>query len=153
MRALIAGLASITVMVMPVPMQAQDEAALARTFDEYVHEYNDGDARAVAAFYDTDAVRNFGDDIVIGREQIQRRIAENFAGRPKDTTLTLLRDRVRFLTPDVAVVHGTFEFAVGVAPPIKGHFQRTMIKREGMWLIAALQTFSYRQPPADEPSA
>ena len=144
MRALIAGLASITVMVMPVPMQAQDEAALARTFDEYVHEYNDGDARAVAAFYDTDAVRNFGDD---------RRIAENFAGRPKDTTLTLLRDRVRFLTPDVAVVHGTFEFAVGVAPPIKGHFQRTMIKREGMWLIAALQTFSYRQPPADEPSA
>ena len=110
------------------------------------------DARALSAFYTEDAVRNFGGEIAIGRGEIQRRMEEIFSGRPKGTKLTLIRDGVRFVTPDVAVVHGNFEVAPGVAPPIKGHFLRTMVKRDGRWLIVAIQTFSYRTPPATEPS-
>ena len=152
MRALMTTGAWIVVGLVSVAAQMSDEALLARTFDQYVAAYNKADAKAVSEFYAEDAVRNFGDDMIIGRAEISRRIEETFSGRPDDTTLALTRDGIKFVAPDVAVVHGTFEVVIGIAPPIRGHFMRTMSKQDGRWLIVGMHTYSYRTPPANEPS-
>jgi uncharacterized protein (TIGR02246 family) len=91
-----------------------DENALRELHREFVAAYNNGDARAVAAFYAPDAdFVGFGGDAYHGRAEIEKRTA-NFFAQSKRAKLTSPFGSLRFITPDVAIADRTEELTPAV---------------------------------------
>src|SRR5207253_5348076 len=80
-----------------------------------------------------------------GVQEIVQRQAELFQNRLKTAVRTLTGVEVRFSTPDVALVHATWDVTgwsrpTGEAVPVlKEITTMTMVKTNGKWLITAFQ--------------
>jgi uncharacterized protein (TIGR02246 family) len=78
-------------------------------------------------------------------QEIVQRQGELFQGRLKTAVRTLTGVEVRFSTPDVALVHATWNVTgsshpTGEAVPVlKEITTMTMIKTDGKWLITSFQ--------------
>ena len=78
-------------------------------------------------------------------EEIVQRHAELFQNRLKTAVRTITGAAVRFSTPDVAVVHATWDVTgssrpTGDAVPVlKEISTMVMVKTDGKWLITAFQ--------------
>ena len=80
-----------------------------------------------------------------GVQEIVQRQAELFQNRLKTAVRTLTGAEVRFSTPDVALVHATWDVTgsshpTGEAVPVlKEITTMVMVKTNGKWLITAFQ--------------
>jgi uncharacterized protein (TIGR02246 family) len=81
-----------------------------------------------------------------GVQEIVQRQGELFQKRLKSAVRTLTGVEVRFSTPDVAVVHATWDVTGwsrptgGAVPVLKEITTITMVKTNGKWLITAFQS-------------
>jgi len=85
------------------------EDAIAQTISDYASAWNNADAKAIAELFTTDA-----DDAVIGsvargRAQIEQRYTQMFNETARGTQLVVATSALRFLTPAVAVIDGSFQ--------------------------------------------
>ena len=127
-------------------MATRDEAAVGAVVDTFVQAWNRHDMHAFAALFADDA--EFVNAIGLhwhGRAQIEVAQANNHATIFKESHLDNVRVRQRFLTPDVAVVHATWDL-VGqrrrdgqAVAPRAGVITMVLTKDGEAWPIAVFQ--------------
>jgi uncharacterized protein (TIGR02246 family) len=123
-----------------------DESAVRNALAEYTVSWNRHDMAAVGRLFteNCDYV-NIAGVHWKGAQEIVQRHAEQFQNRLKTAVRTLIGAEVRFSTPDVAVVHATWEVTgsslpTGEAVPVlKEITTMMMVKTDGKWLITAFQ--------------
>lgn len=123
--------------------QNDDEAALRRIVQQLQDGWNAHDGKAFAAPFAADADYVIVNGMKIkGRETIERGHTGIFTSIYKDSHNVGTIKNIRFLRPDVAVVHveWNLEYRVGDQPQ-KGHAMNTLVltKESGKWVIAAFQ--------------
>ncbi len=102
-----------------------------------------GDAKALAGLYAENAVRVTQGGKVIGRSAIEKEFAAMLAAPLKGAKINILVGTTQHVSPDVAVNEGTYE-VTGVlapdgkaAPPLRGSYLNTVVKKGGAWVIAS----------------
>lgn len=127
--------------------QRTDESAIRDLLDRQAEAWTHGDAEAFAAVFtlDADYVTWLGSHFK-GRAAIAASHVPLFEKYLKGTRLDGEITRFRFLTPDVAVVHGK-------GAVLKGKQRRTRrntkvqttvaVRQDGQWLLAAFQNTKY----------
>jgi len=123
-----------------------DESAVRNVLAEYAVAWNRHNVAAFGRLFaeDCDYVNIAGVHWKGVREIVQRQ-GELFQGRLKSGIRTLTGAEVRFSTPDVAVVHATWDVTGGsrptgeAVPVLKEITTMTMVKTDGKWLITAFQ--------------
>jgi uncharacterized protein (TIGR02246 family) len=127
----------------PVSAQAKDPL-MDKLAADWTAAFDRGDARALAGFYTESAVRVTQDGgTVVGRAAIEKEFAANFAGPFKGAKIKITVGATTSVGPGVAVNEGTYE-VTGVmapdgkpAPPIKGSYLNTIVKKSGAWVLAS----------------
>ena len=123
-----------------------DEAAIRAHFKGFAEAFAKGDATAVADGYtdDADIVRP-NQPVVVGRAAIQAFYEQMFAGPLKGVAKATHVDRVRLVTPAVAVVDSSYTLDRD-EPPLhaRGVSVSVLEKRGGRWLT--ILSRSYRLP-------
>jgi len=126
--------------------RAADDAAVRAHFTAFTEAFASGDARGVAAGYaeGADIVRP-NQPPVVGRAAIEAFYSQMFDGPLKGVAKSDAVDRVRFVTPTVAVVDSSYTLDRD-EPPLhaRGVSLTVLEKREGRWL--AVLSRSYRLP-------
>ena len=124
----------------------EDDMSIKAAVTGFVESWNHHDMQAFANLFAENA--DFVN--VIGlwwrdRAEIQKRHEAIHASRMKNSHLTASETTVRFLRPDVAIVHVRWELTGesspdgSTAPPRKGLMTQVIAKTDGKWLIAACQ--------------
>jgi len=124
-----------------------DEKALRELHREFVAAYNNGDARALAAFYAPDAdFVGFRGDAYQGRAKIEESMA-NFLARNKGLKLKSPFGSLRFITGDVAIADRLEELTpTRGGEPDKVETTVVYVKRDGKWLQASVRLMVPLQP-------
>jgi uncharacterized protein (TIGR02246 family) len=123
-----------------------DESAVRNVLAEYAVAWNRHDMAAFGRLFteNCDYV-NIAGVHWKGVQEIVQRQAELFQNRLKTAVRTLTGVEVRFSTPDVALVHATWDVTgrsrpTGeTVPALKEITTMTMVKTNGKWLITAFQ--------------
>ena len=123
-----------------------NERAVRDVLAEYTVSWNRHDTSAVGRLFteNCDYVNTAGVHWK-GVQEIAQQQAELFQNRLKTATRTLTGVEVRFSTPDVALVHATWDVTgsshpTGEAVPVlKEITTMTMVKTDGKWLITDFQ--------------
>jgi uncharacterized protein (TIGR02246 family) len=123
-----------------------DESVVRNVLAEYTVSWNRHDTAAVGHFFteNCDYV-NVASVHLKGVQEIVQRQAELFQNRLKTAVRRLTGAEVRFSTPDVALVHATWDVtgssrpAREAVPVLKEITTMTMVKTDGKWLITAFQ--------------
>jgi len=120
---------------------ASDDLDIRRQIEGWEIAWNNGDARAIADFYDEDADRTYAHGITrTGKSQIHDLYQEAFSAElPEDVEqkLSLQILSVRLLTSDVAVVDYAYHTTgIPIAPylAVDGRSTVVMVKRDSKWL-------------------
>jgi uncharacterized protein (TIGR02246 family) len=123
---------------------AGSDAEMQKLADQFVAAWNKGDAKTLASMFAAEGIRIAADgQRSVGRNEIQKGLEQSFAGPAKNSKLTVRQGQTSQITPDVRVVEGTYEVALGEpsAPPdrpgLKGRFLNTVVRQDGRWLLAA----------------
>jgi uncharacterized protein (TIGR02246 family) len=139
----------------PGAAQAQDprsdEEAIRRVVAEMTDGFNHHDAAAATRMYtpDADFVSVRGERAK-GRAEAERSLARIFATRAREATLRTEGVEVRFIRPDVAIVHVTNELSGLVTPngqrlpPHREASIRVFVKDDGRWQVAAFHNTMVR---------
>ncbi len=142
---LFSGLA-VTVCVPPSSAQEKsDEAAIQDLQTRQADAWNQHDAKAYASLFTDD-----GDVVnIVGwwwrdRAEIERKLTAAFTFVFLQSTLTISKTDVRFLTPQIAVAHVQWTMAgaktpPGVPEPKQGIEIQVLEKKHGKWLIKSFQ--------------
>jgi uncharacterized protein (TIGR02246 family) len=116
--------------------QSANEALIRKAAASYVEAFNKHDAQAVADHWSPDAVylnRTSGEEVV-GREAIAKQFAEQFKALP-EAKLDIAVESIQFVSPNVAVEHGTVKFLAPNAKPEEIEYSAVNVKRDGKWLL------------------
>jgi uncharacterized protein (TIGR02246 family) len=116
--------------------QAADEAAIRQAVATYVEAFNKHDAQAVGDQWSPDAVylnRSTGEEVV-GRVAIVNQFAEQFKEQPT-VKLEVTVTSIQFVSPNVAIEHGTAKILVPNAEPEEIEYSAVDVKRDGKWLL------------------
>jgi uncharacterized protein (TIGR02246 family) len=116
--------------------QAADEAAIRKAVEAYVAAFNQGDAKALAAMWSSEAVYTnpLSGEQVVGREAIEKQFAAIFA-EAKGIKLEAKTDSLQFVSPNVAVEQGTAKVIRPDQAPEESEYTAVYVKREGQWLL------------------
>lgn len=124
--------------------QSHDEGAIRNLEEGLQQAWNHHDAKTFASFFTEDAdCMNVVGWWWRGRAQIESKVAEAHLFMFRDSTLTNDEIHVRFLTPEIAVVHVRWSMVGNRNPdgtpgqPRKGIQTHILQKERGKWLIAA----------------
>jgi uncharacterized protein (TIGR02246 family) len=123
-----------------------DESVVRNVLAEYTVSWNHHDTAAVGRLFteNCDYVNIAGVHLKGVQEMVQRH-AELFQNRLKTAVRTLTGAEVRFTTPDVALVHASWDVTGSsrpteeAVPVLKEITTITMVKTDGKWLITAFQ--------------
>jgi uncharacterized protein (TIGR02246 family) len=116
-------------------------AGLQKAAADFVVAYNNQDAAALAKLFteDGEITDLTAADLTTGREQIQARYEEIFAGKPLQIAIEV--DSVRLVTPRLAVEDGTYHLTPAndeTAPPKSTAYTAVLAKSDaGDWQIAS----------------
>lgn len=126
----------VTAGAMETDRQADDEAAIRQAVKSYVAAFNEGDAEALAAMWSLDAVYEnpFSGDQVVGREAIEQQFVGIFAEQ-EGVKLQATTDAIQFVSPGVAVEHGTATVIHADQEPAESAYTAIYVKRDGQWLL------------------
>jgi uncharacterized protein (TIGR02246 family) len=131
-------------LLLPVMLAAQivradamsDEAAIRKNDEAYVQAFNKQDGKALAQLWSPEAVylnRATGEEVT-GRAAISEQFASLFKSQP-ELKLELAAESIQFVSPNVAVEHGTAKFTAPKMEPDEVPYQAVFVKREGQWLL------------------
>jgi uncharacterized protein (TIGR02246 family) len=131
------------------------DPALDKLAADWAAAFAKGDAKTLAGFYTENAIRVTPEGgAVIGRDAILKEFTASFAGPWKGATIKITTGPLSTVAPDVAVGEGTFE-VTGVkgpdgqpAPPVKGRYLNTVVKKGGAWVLASNAAIA---PPCSAP--
>lgn len=126
-----------------------DEAAIRQAAATYVEAFNKHDAAAVAEQWSPDAVylnRSTGEEVV-GRPAIAEQFATLFKDQP-EAKLEVTVTSVQFVSPNVAIEHGTAKLTTPNAPPEETEYSAVDVKRDGKWLLDRVTDKSNEPPPS-----
>lgn len=140
-----------------------DEAAIRRKVEAFSAEWGRHDAKAMAAHYGADAefVNPLG-QVASSRAEVENMFAADHGpkGLFRSSTLKQTIHRVRFLKPDVAIAHGTWETSGALTPEgtqmnpsPRGHLALVFVKQGGEWKVVmgqAMQPVPTGPPPASD---
>ena len=115
---------------------SEAEAAVRLAVDAYVQAFNARDAKTLAELWSPQAVyvsRSSGDQIV-GREALIEEFSATFKGDDLPT-LAVTTESVQFVSPNVAVEHGTAVVSRGDADPSETRYSAVYINHGGSWLL------------------
>jgi uncharacterized protein (TIGR02246 family) len=113
-----------------------DEAAIRKADAAYVQAFNKHDAKALADAWSPEAVylnRVTGGEVV-GRSAIAEQFTALFKARP-EVKLDLNIESIQFISPNVAVEHGTAKTLAPKTAPEEIGYSAVFVKREGQWLL------------------
>jgi uncharacterized protein (TIGR02246 family) len=116
--------------------QSSDEAAIRKAAASYVEAFNRQDAQALADLWSPDAVninRSTGRQAV-GRAAIAEQFTAQFKEQP-GAKLEVNVASIQFLSPNVAVEHGTAKLLLPNAEPEEIEYSAVDVKRDGRWLL------------------
>jgi uncharacterized protein (TIGR02246 family) len=125
-----------------------DEAAIRKAAESYVEAFNKHDAEAVANHWSPDAVylnRSTGAEVV-GRPAIVEQFSTLFADQP-EVKLEVKVASVQFVSPNVAIEHGTAKITTPNAPPEEVEYSAVDVRRDGKWLLDRVTDKSNEPPP------
>jgi uncharacterized protein (TIGR02246 family) len=117
---------------------------------------HDGHQLAQIMSQDVDFV-NVAADWMHGRADFERFHTRLLSGRFKESTLTPLEVRVRFLRPDQAVLHWNWRIEndqnqdLTTRKPRLGLFTMVVEKRDGQWLVVVAQNTNRMPAPHPDP--
>jgi uncharacterized protein (TIGR02246 family) len=138
--ALISGLAILP--TLHAEEQASQEiAGLQKAAADFVVAYNNKDAAALAKLFteDGEITDLTGEDLTVGREQIQARYEAVFANKPLQIAIEV--DSVRLVAPNLAIEDGTHHLTPAddeTVPPKSTAYTAVLAKDEsGEWRIAS----------------
>lgn len=137
------------------PSNRDDEAAIRRVIADQTAAFNQHQVDRALFTEDADFVNAQGVWLK-GAADIERARKAQFQSALKAAAIKLLDVRVKFVRPDVAVAHATYEIAgmIGLdglmTPPHEELSLRVLAKNNDRWLVTAfhITTISARQPPA-----
>ena len=117
-----------------------DEQEIRKGVVAFVEQYNAHKADTLTALFAADARMIFRDGTEVnGREEIKQSFEEAFAAAPK-TSVSVVVDSIRFLTPDVAVEEGaTSMFPDGETLTAKSRYTVVHLKKDGRWLMQTVR--------------
>ncbi len=116
--------------------QVEDQAAIRRAVESYVNAFNRHDANSVAAHWSADAVytsRVTGEQVT-GRQAIEQLFESQFQ-EAKDAKLDVSVEAIQFVSPNVAVEHGTANLLRPNLPPEELQYTAVHVRRDGKWLL------------------
>jgi uncharacterized protein (TIGR02246 family) len=124
----------------------QDETAIKQVVSEMTQGFNSHDAEAATRMYTNDAdfvsVRG---EVAKGRGEIRKGLAAILSTRARNASLDTRAVTIRFIRPDVALVHVTNELrglvnSEGQTLPAHREISlRVFVKESGVWRVAAFQ--------------
>lgn len=116
--------------------QAAEEAAIRQAVESYVAAFNRGDAKALASMWSPDAVYTnpLNGQQAVGRDAIEQQFARNFVDA-EGARLEATTNSVQFISPGVAVEHGTAKVVRSGQPPETSAYTAIYVKRDGQWLL------------------
>jgi uncharacterized protein (TIGR02246 family) len=125
---------------------AADEKAIREIEARWAAAWNRHDPAALAATYapDADAI-NLAGELFQGRAAFQKSLEELHSGKTQTSVWQTERTEIKFLTPEIAVVHvyansrGDRNPDGSTMRPRHVILTRVEVKREGKWLIVASQ--------------
>lgn len=129
--------------------QAADEAAIRKAAATYVEAFNKHDAKAVAELWSPDAVylnRTTGAEAV-GRTAITEQFTTLFKEQP-ELKLEITVASVQFMSPNVAVEHGTAKFIAPNSTPEEIAYSAVDVKRDGKWMLDRVTDETKQTPPS-----
>jgi uncharacterized protein (TIGR02246 family) len=131
-----------------------EQDAVKGTVSAFIDGFNQHDPHAVARLFDEDAdFSNIRNETTHGREAIERLYVGLFTGRLRDAHRTASVQRVRLLTPEIAIVDADWEMtgakteAGSELPPLKGILILVMTKRAENWSITSFHEPLMPPPP------
>ena len=113
-----------------------DEVAIRKTVESYVEAFNRQDAKGLAAHWSEEGVyssRLSGEQIT-GRAALETEFAAQFQGNG-DVRLEVRVDSIEFVSPNVALEHGTATVTRPDETPDKSSYTAVHVKRDGKWLL------------------
>ncbi|MHB8866695.1 MAG: YybH family protein [Pirellulaceae bacterium] len=115
---------------------AADEAAIRKAVESYVAAFNQADAEALAALWLPTAVYTnpVSGEQVVGRKAIQEQFAAIFA-EAKGSQLEVKTDSIQFISPSVAVEHGTAKVYRPDQAPEESEYTAVYVKHDDQWLL------------------
>jgi uncharacterized protein (TIGR02246 family) len=125
---------------------AADEKAIVEVEARWQAAWNQHDVAAMAATYapDSDAV-NLAGEWFKGRAAFEKSLEELHSGKTQGSVWQMEDTKIRFLSPDIAVVHvyvnshGDRNPDGTLMAPRRVILTRVEVKRQGQWLIVASQ--------------
>ena len=122
----------------PAPATQKWDPAIEKVFQDYEAAFNKGDGHTVVALFTSDAmlVSPTG-GLCVGRAEIEKDMAEAFAGPFKGAKATFRIGRVQMVKPDIALVEGNVD-VTGMSTPMAGRYLSTMVRERGEWRIASI---------------
>lgn len=145
--ACIGSTAGCTAVQAPLPQRSEDEQAIRQVLAQMTDGFNRHDAGAsVSGLADDADFVNVKGAWWRGRDEIEKARRAGFEGILRHARIDPIDTRVRFVSPDVAVAHVTFELsgltaADGQSIPASQEIgTRVLVRRDGRWLVAAIHS-------------
>lgn len=135
--------------------QSADATAIRALIGNFTTHWHDSDARGLSMFWipNGDFVNPSG-TVLKGRKEIASFYAQAFSMGYSGSTATASVDRIRFLTPMIAVVDGEFEIISAPLreqrglPAEKGRYSAVVEKVSGRWFIVSNREMEPLKPGA-----
>ena len=136
-----------------ISSHAEDENAIRKISLDRVERFNTNHEPPLESEFtaDADFVNVYG-MWRKGASEIEARQKERMQTVLKDAKITLLDLQIRFIRPDVAIVHQTHEMSGmlspdgAVMPPHQERGVRVFVKQQGKWLTTAFHNTIVRDP-------
>jgi len=130
------------------PMQDSAETSIRAMVAEQANAWNAGDGKRYASHVAPDvSFTNLFGMVIYGRDAFERRHSEILATYYKGTTKSHIIRRLRFVTPDVAIVdidnevRGVRSMPAGIPTPkdgiVRTQLMEVFVKRDGRWWVEA----------------
>ena len=133
---LIAGICACETAAQDAELSNNDEAAIRMTGEAYVKTFNEGDPKALAAFWSPEAVytNRLTGEQVVGREAIAEQFANVFEASG-EFKLDVSVKSIQFVSPNVAVEQGVARFLSSESEPEEIDYSAVYVRRNGKWLL------------------
>lgn len=112
------------------------EDAIRAATAAYVEAFNRHDAKAVADFWSPDAVytNRLTGETFVGRPAIAGQFAALYRAQP-DVKLSATTESVQFLSPNVAVEHGSANLVIPKGEPERISYSAVHVRRNDRWML------------------
>jgi uncharacterized protein (TIGR02246 family) len=132
-----------------------DAAGVRKGCEAIVVALNQHDAKAVAAVFTEDGDMITGDGrLISGRAEIEKAVAADHSGALREASVQVLKEPVRFPTPDVAVSDAEVQITGVIGPdgqklpPMTLMVTNVWKKTDGTWLVFASRHYPKGAPPS-----